>query len=143
MLKVEGYALNDEAKVLEFIRKVQANAKPDKEILSRSVLIKDDGEIVGMVSYESHGDLGVIRYFLYDTRAAGTDLAVGMFFELYKRARESGIKKLIAQIPSPEVAILFEMLGFSKVTGDISVYSSITRPGIEIMAITLDGLKYE
>ena len=70
MLKVERYTQNDEAKVIAFIRRVQANAEPDEGILSRSALIKDDQEIVGMVSYEPHGNMGVVRYFLYDARIA-------------------------------------------------------------------------
>ena len=143
MLKVEGYVQNDEAKVVDFIRKVQLDAEPDEEILSCSVLIKDDKDIVGMVSYESHGDMGVIRYFLYDARIAGTDIVVGMFFELYKKAREKGVKQLIAQVPSQEVRVLFEMLGFISFTGDLSNFVEITRKNVDIMLIHLEGKLFE
>ena len=139
MLKVEGYAKEYEAKVVEFIKKVQPTAEPDKKIISSSVLIKDDENIVGMVSYESHGNLGVIRYFLYDARIAGTDIAVGMFFELYKKAHERGVKQLIAGVPHREVGTLFEMLGFTRVTGDLSDFTNIVREDVEIMLINLEG----
>jgi len=139
MLKVEGYAPNDEERVVEFIKKVQPNVEPEKEILSCSVLIKDDENIVGMVSYESHGDLGIIRYFLYDARIAGTDLAVGMFFELYKKAYERGVKQLIAGVPNREVGMLFKMLGFTRVNGDLSDFTDLVRGDAEIMLINLEG----
>ena len=138
MLKVIGYTSQDEAKVVEFIRKVQASADPDPAILSCSVLIKDDNQIVGMVSYEPHGSMGIIRYFLYDARIAGTDLMVGMFFELYKKARNKGIKKLLAQIPTPAVGKLFEMLGFADAIGDAEVISKITKQNVSLMSINLD-----
>lgn len=143
MLKVEGYMQGDEAKVVDFIRRVQLDAEPNREILSHSVLIKDDKDIVGMVSYESYGDMGVIRYFLYDARIAGTDIAVGMFFELYKKARERSVKQLIAQVPSREVGMLFEMLGFTRVKGDLSNYADIAKEEVEIMVINLEGESFE
>jgi len=143
MLKVVGYTQSDEAKVVDFIRKVQSNAEPDEEVLSRSVLTKDDKGIVGMVSYEPHGDMGVIRYFLYDARIAGTDVVVGMFFELYKKACEKGAKQLIAQVPSREVGMLFEMLGFIRVTGDLANFADIVRKDAEVMLINLEGKLFE
>jgi len=138
VLKIERYTRNDEARVVEFIRKIQVDAEPDKEILSRSVLIKDDQDIVGMVSYESHGDMAVIRYFLYDARVARTDIVVGMFFELYKKAHEDGVKQLIAQVPSQEGGMLFEMLGFTKImTHDQLNFIDANQKNIEIMSINL------
>jgi len=139
MLKVEGYEDSDEARVVEFIKKVQPTAELDRQILSGSVLIKDDENIVGMVSYESHGDLGIIRYFLYDARIAGTDIVVGMFFELYKKAHKRGVKQLIAGVPHREVGTLLEMLGFIRVTGDLSDFTDLVRKDVEIMLINLEG----
>jgi len=138
MLKVEGYIQDDEARVVDFIRKAGSDAEPEGDILSRSVLIKDDKDIVGMVSYELHGDMGVIRYFLYDARIAGADIAVGMFFELYKKAREKGVKKLVAGVPNGEVRVLFEMLGFMNIPGDLSEFSGIVRKDVDIMVINLE-----
>jgi len=143
MLKVEKYTQDDEASAIEFIRKAQPTAEPDRQILSRSVLIKDDQDIVGMVSYESHGDMGVIRYFLYDARVAGTDITVGMFFELYKQARLEGVKKMIAQVPTPDVGMLFEMLGFSRVARDLLDFSDLVREDVGIMLINLEGEAFE
>ena len=143
MLKVEGYIQEDEAKVVDFIRKVQMDAEPDRKILLRSILIKDDEDIVGMVSYESNGDMGVIRYFLYDARIAGTDIAVGMFYELYKKAHEKGVKKLIAGVPNWEVGTLFEMLGFTRVTSDSSELLGIIKRDSLVMMINLEGKMFE
>jgi len=143
MLKVEEYTQDDQVKVVDFIRKVQPTVEPDREILSRSILIKDDQDIVGMVSYESNGDMGVVRYFLYDARIAGTDLAIGMFYELYKKAHEKGVKKLIASVPNREVGMLFEMLGFTSVSGALFNFSDSIRKDAEVMLINLEGKAFE
>ena len=116
MLKIVNYTAQDATKVIEFIRKVQTNAQPEGEILKRSVLIKDDNDIVGMVSYVSLDNMGVIRYFIYDARVAGTDLIVSMFLKLYKNAHADGIKQIAAQAPNKEVENLFKMLGFNEVS---------------------------
>ena len=139
MLNVVGYTPKDALRVVDFIRKVQPAAAPDKGVLSRSVLIKDDKEIVGMVSYESHGDMGVVRYFLYDARIAGTDIVVGMFFALYQKAYTCGVKQLIAKVPSQEVERLFEMLGFKRVTGNRPDLTDFVREDVAIMLIHLKG----
>ena len=143
MLKVESYARENEARIIDFIRKVQADAVLDMDIIECSVLIKDGQDVVGMVSYESDSDLGVIRYFLYDACIAGTDIVIDLFFELYKRAHERGVKKLIAGIPNREVGVLFEMLGFTKVIGDLLNVEDAVRKNVEIMLINLEGELFE
>jgi len=116
MVEVVRYTAEDEALVVALIRTQQKNAAPDKDIISRSVLIKDDQQVVGMVSYEPHGNMGVIRYFLYDTRIAGIDIMVRLFVTLYQQAQNEGVKKLIAQVPHHHLKTLFEILGFVSVT---------------------------
>ena len=139
MLKVEEYTQEDASKIIDFIRKIQPAAEPDKQILSRSVLIKDNEDIVGMVSYESHDDMGIIRYFLYNASITRTDIVVGMFFELYKKARENGVKRLIARVTNREVGVLFEMLGFVRVTNDGTNLAGITGDDVKIMLINLES----
>ena len=139
MLKVEGYTQKDATEVVGFIRKIQLTGSIDMGILSCSVLIKDDDRVVGMVSYESHGDMGIVRYFLYDARIAGADIVVGMFFELYKKAYARGIKQLIAKIPREEVGLLFEMLGFVGMSCEVpEVVLKELKPDVKLMAINLE-----
>jgi len=138
MLKIKKYTQNDEAKVLKLIRKVQLDAKPDKEILSRCVLIKDDDDIVGMVSYESHDDMGIIRYFIYNACVAGADRLVEMFFELYKTAYTNNIKRLITKIPSLEVEKLFAMFGFINVADDSLNLKADSKQNMKIMLLNLE-----
>ena len=142
MLKVEGYVGADEVKVVDFIRKIQADAVPDMNIIECSVLIKDRQDVVGMVSYESYNDLGVVRYFLYDACIAGVGIVLELFFELYKKAHEEGVKQLIAQVPNQEVEELFAMLGFTKVTGDLSDFATIVRRDVKVMLIRLEGQSF-
>jgi len=118
MLTVKKYEVDDLESVVAFIRKVQKNAKPCEKILSRSVLIKDDAHIVGMVAYESHDYMGVIRYFLYDANIKRVDIIIDLFCALYKNASEDKIKQLIAKAPTMEVSKLFEILGFNMVQNE-------------------------
>ena len=138
MLKVVRYVDGDEEKVVALIRKVQEDAEPSKHILSRSVLIKDDHQIVGMVSYEPYSDMGVIRYFLYDARITGVDITVKLFLELYKKAHSEGVKQLIAQMFNCEVRALFELLGFIEVSTDLSNLSPVISKDALIMMINLE-----
>jgi hypothetical protein len=85
MLKDEENRQKEEGREVKCIRKVQMEAEADKEIISGSVMIKDGKDIVGMVSYEPNVDMVVIRYFLYDTPNAGTDIVVGICSLSYKK----------------------------------------------------------
>ena len=90
MYNIVGYEENDQEEVVAFLKKAQADIQPDFGILARSILIKDAKGVVGMVSYGECGDMGIVRYFLYDADLSGTDLIVDLFFELYRKAYSEG-----------------------------------------------------
>jgi len=136
MFNVAGYEKQDKDQVVAFIRKAQADFKPDLEILSRSILVKDDENVVGMVSYGAYGDMGIVRYFLYDACLAGTDLIIGMFFELYKRAYSEGIKCLAVGVTNEEARTLLGMLGFTTATKEMpEALKTQLHENTEIMTI--------
>ena len=113
MLAVVDYTVADEKKVVAFIKRIQADAVCEPEILARAVLIKADDDIVGMVSYVSFNSMGVIRYFLYDARVAGVDVIVALFAKLYQNAHVAGIKQLAVQTANQTITALFTLLGFT------------------------------
>lgn len=112
MFKVVGYEEKNKDEVVAFLKKAQATIEPDLEILARSTLIKDTDGVVGMVSYGVYGDMGIIRYFLYDACLSGTDLIISLFFELYKKAYSEGISHLAIGVNGEEAKKLLGLLGF-------------------------------
>ena len=142
MLNVAAYTSVDQNRVISFLKKAQPNIEPDMEILTKSMLIKDDEIVVGMVSYGKCGNLGVVRYFLYDACVAGTDLIVNLFFNLYKVAFANGINKLIAGVPNGPATGLFELLGFVKETDvlPLEIQSQLSSDTIT-MGISFDQIK--
>ena len=138
MFEVVGYEEVGFEGVLRFIRKVSPDAVLDEEIVRNAVLIRSGDEVVGSVAYEARGDVGVIRYFVYDGGAV-TDAVVGMFFELYRRAKESGVVQLVGVAPGGDVYLLFEMLGFVQVRKDVPDAAShlLGVPDANVMMIRL------
>jgi citrate lyase synthetase len=112
MLDVFEYTVDYEAKVTTFLKQAHPSLKVEQKIIDNAILVVKEGKLMGMVSYESRNHVGVIRYFLYDNGIAGTDLIIKMFMKLYQKAYHSGVKQLVAKVPSESVTVLFEQLGF-------------------------------
>jgi len=139
MFKVVGYEERDKDQVVAFLRKAQANIEPELEVLNRSTLITGAEGVVGMVSYGAYGDVGVIRYFLYDACLSGTDLIVHLFFELYKKAHSEGINCLAIGVNNEEAKQLLGLLGFTtRVKALPKALQESLHEHAQIMTINLD-----
>ncbi len=108
---VKRYEKIDYDRVMEFINRVQKVETVNLPVIEQSILIKDENQVWGMVSFEEFEKIGVIRYFIYEQQVA-PDLLVNMFFELYHSAKEKGVNQLVAVAPHPYVSQLFSLLGF-------------------------------
>jgi len=139
MLKVVKCEEEKRAQVVAFIRKAQPDFEPDLDVLARSILIIDMENIVGMVSYGKHDNMGIIRYFLYDACLTGTDLIVQLFFELYRQAYSEGVTRLVAGIPTASVKHLFELLGFTTFDHELPpTLKELLSEKSEVMTINLE-----
>lgn len=114
MASVKRYTSEDYDLVCEFVKRASGIETVNEEIIAHSVLIKNDEEVTGMVSYEKFDGLGIIRYFIYNHQI-NPDLLVNMFFELYASAKAAGINQLISMANQPYAYQLFELLGFIEV----------------------------
>lgn len=75
---VKRYEKIDYDRVMEFINRVQKVETVNLPVIEQSILIKDENQVWGMVSFEEFEKIGVIRYFIYEQQVA-PDLLVNMF----------------------------------------------------------------
>lgn len=111
---IKRYTIEDYDIVCDFVQKASGVKEVNEDIMSHSVLIKKEEDVIGMVSYEKFDTLGIIRYFIYNHQV-NPDLLVSMFFELYASAKAAGIDQLISVANQPYACQLFELLGFIEV----------------------------
>lgn len=97
MASVKRYTSEDYDLVCEFVKRASGIETVNEEIIAHSVLIKNDEEVTGMVSYEKFDGLGIIRYFIYNHQI-NPDLLVNMFFELYASAKAAGIIRILIAV---------------------------------------------
>lgn len=114
MTSVTRYTIEDYDAVCKFVKRASGVEAVNEEIIAHSILIKNDKDVIGMVSYEKFDTLGIIRYFIYNHQI-NPDLLVNMFFELYASAKAAGVDQLISMANQPYACQLFELLGFVEV----------------------------
>ena len=133
---VKGYDAEDCEIVLDFMRKVTTLEAINEDIITHSVLIKKENEIIGMVSFERFDEIGIIRYFIYD-RQVSPELTVNMFFELYAKAKKLEINQLIS-IASHQYGVqLFELLGFIEIKkpSHLELSDLLKEDNVRVMSI--------
>lgn len=135
---VKRYTTEDNDIVCEFIKKASGIETVNEEILTHSVLIKEDEEIIGMVSYERFDALGIVRYFIYNQQVK-PDLLVNMFFELYASAKGKGINQLISVANQPYACQLLELLGFSEIRkpANLENIGTLSEDNMRVLSIKL------
>ena len=140
MFDVVGYVEKDKIAVLDFFNKlgiVVALVDVDDSILANAILIKKDGLICGMVSFEQLENAAIIRYFVYDG-ATPHDAIIGMFFELYKQAKSCNVRQLVVAVRNDQIALLFELLGFIRIKENIPTsVAEVLDTGGSVMSIML------
>ena len=135
---VRRYEEKDLDAVVKFIKEVAMAENVDEEIVKNSILVATESSINGMVSFEMHDQVGVIRYFICDQYTM-PDLLVNMFFELYANAKERGVNQLVAIASNPYAYQLFEMLGFIEIKKsiDFKISNLVDDENVSVMSIKL------
>ncbi|HAX73915.1 MAG TPA: hypothetical protein DCY20_10370 [Firmicutes bacterium] len=136
---VKRYEVEDEAVVIEFLKKVTTLDQVNMDIVNHSVLAMRFNEVIGMVSYEPFDEVGIIRYFVYD-KTVTPDLIVNLFFELYAKAKGREIKQLVAMATNQYATHLFEMLGFCEHQQqlDLKLSDISDSENVSVLSIQLD-----
>ncbi|MGL4374050.1 MAG: hypothetical protein ACRCS6_09725 [Turicibacter sp.] len=135
---IKPYVPEDYNDVVTFLKQVTTLDHVNVDIIAQSILIRREQKLIGMVSYEPFGEVGIIRYFIYD-KTVTPELIVNLFFELYKKANQKGVNQLIAVATHQYACHLFEMLGFveTKQPLQLEISELMDRDNVHILSIKL------
>lgn len=114
---IENINENNKNLVLTFIKRIPTIEIIEEDILENIVLIRDEKEVLGIISYENYLDKGLIRYFIFQKDVAYEELEK-LFKTMKEKAKNDEIKHLITVIEERELVMFFNKLGFKKIDTD-------------------------
>ncbi len=100
--------------VVDFLRQINVVKSIDLDVIRNGVLVTDDGEIIGMISYEKFTSYGLIRYFIFKKQIEER-LIKELIEMLEDKAIDNEVSKLFSIINSSNVRNIFIGLGFDDV----------------------------
>lgn len=103
----------DYSLVKDFLLSVKTIKDIDEEVLKNAIIVVDDSDILGAVSYEKFGLGGLIRYFVFK-RNLTNDTVVSLFKMLEETAYGDDIKDIYCVVNNGPIEELFNELGFLK-----------------------------
>ena len=108
---------NNKTMVINLLNNVNGLKIEENIINNCLVLLNDNYDICGTISYEQYDSLALIRYFVFKRNIDYSDLVL-LYQELEKVLNNKKIKESLAIINSSEVKEVFEYLGFNKINKD-------------------------
>lgn len=114
---IENINENNKNLVLTFIKRIPTIEVIEEDVLENIVLIRDEKEVLGIISYENYLDKGLIRYFIFQKDVAYEELEK-LFKRMKEKAKNDEIKHLITVIEERELVTFFNKLGFKKIDTD-------------------------
>lgn len=98
----------------EFIKRIPSIKEIEEDILDNMFIVRNDANVLGMISYENYIDKGLIRYFIFQKDVEFDDLKM-LFKKMELKAIEDKIKYLITVIEEKELMYFFERLEFNRI----------------------------
>ncbi len=112
-MEIKLFNKNIKDKVYHFLENVKGLVIDDNIVNNASVMLEED-EILGMISFEKFGYIGLIRYFIFQRTI--TDIyTIELLNNLMEKARNEDVTTLISIINNLEVEEIFVLLGFQEV----------------------------
>lgn len=103
----------DYSLVKDFLLSVKTIKDIDEDVLKNAIIVVDNNDILGAVSYEKFGISGLIRYFVFK-RNLTNDTVVSLFKMLEETAYGDDIKDIYCVVNNGPIEELFNELGFLK-----------------------------
>lgn len=100
--------------VINLLQNINNLKLEDNIVDNCCVLLKDDGNIVGTISYEKYQKIALVRYFVFKKNIELDNLLL-LYNCLEKELKENKIYDVIGIINSDEVKSVFEFLGFKMI----------------------------
>lgn len=99
--------------VKEFLLSVKTIKDIDDNVLNNAIVVLDNNEVCGAVSYEKFGSDALIRYFVFK-RNLSNDVVIQLFDGLENQAKLANIGDIYCVVNSGPIEELFVQLGFKK-----------------------------
>ncbi len=109
VLSVSDSNLDD---AIDFLRQINVVKSIDIDVIKNGVLVKEDDQVIGTISYEKFTTYGLIRYFIFKKQIE-EKLIEELLIELEKKATENEIDRLFSIISNENVRDIFVGLGFT------------------------------
>ena len=111
---VEKINPNTENLVIDLLKNVNGLKIEESIIKNCLVLLNDNNDIVGTISYEKFNNYALVRYFVFKRNIQYKDLLL-LYNALEKELNNKKIKTSIAIINTNEVKEVFQYLGFIEI----------------------------
>lgn len=98
-----------ETELIDFLSHVEGMSIT-QELLDNASIIYDE-KIIGTISYEVFGNMGLIRYFVF-RKEAHIDYIIKLIETVHLKAKQKGIEILFSMANDDEVSLFFKNLGF-------------------------------
>lgn len=100
-----------------FIKRIPTIKEIEDDIMNNIVIIRDNEQVLGIISYENYIDKGLIRYFIFQ-KDVDFETLKKLFNKMKEKCVEEKIKCLITVIEENELVEFFSKLGFEKIDLD-------------------------
>lgn len=97
--------------VREFLLSVKTIKDIDEDVLKNAIIVLENNDILGAVSYEKFGIEALIRYFVFK-RNLTNDTVIDLFKTLEDNASKDEVKSIYCVVNNGPIEELFEELGF-------------------------------
>lgn len=110
---VKMYEPKDYEKIMSFLQGVHALKEIEEDLFNNAVIIADDEEIFGMITYEIFRQKALIRYFVFDKDVEEKYL-LEMYEKFFQNLLSKNIQKVFVIINNEVVEKMFCDLGFKE-----------------------------
>lgn len=97
--------------VLNFLVSIASIKDIDEEVVKKASIIKNNDDIIGVLSYEKFGYVALIRYFVFK-KVVSEEIINDLLDEIIKKAKREDIKILVTLVVKQEIIDVFKNLGF-------------------------------
>lgn len=111
VINIDEYELD---KVETFLKAIEGIKIDNNVINNASVLLDDQNEIIGLISFEVFGSNGLIRYFVFK-KVINEQSLEKLFLNLVSKAKNKHVNKLFSFVHNDTTTPIFDFLGFVRI----------------------------
>ncbi len=97
--------------VVDFLKEVNVVKSIDLDVIKNGVIVTEETEVIGMISYEKFTNYGLVRYFIFK-KEIEDNFIEELLEKLEDKAIDNDVSKLFTIISNGNVKSIFQGLGF-------------------------------